>query len=71
MEALVAIFGTTNSPYLFVWQAGEEIRALYVSAILNGLAAPPLILLMLTLSNSNGKLEGARLSRVLMAWRSS
>jgi hypothetical protein len=68
MEALVAIFGTTNSPYLFVWQAGEEIRAPYVSAILNGLAAPPLILLMLTLSNwSNGQLEGGRLSRVLMA----
>jgi hypothetical protein len=38
-----------------------------VSAILNGPAAPPLILLMLILSNSNGKLEGGRLSRVSMA----
>lgn len=26
MEALVAIFGTTISPYLFVWQAGEEVE---------------------------------------------
>jgi Mn2+/Fe2+ NRAMP family transporter len=25
-EALVAIFGTTISPYLFVWQAGEEVE---------------------------------------------
>jgi NRAMP (natural resistance-associated macrophage protein)-like metal ion transporter len=30
----------------------DPIRALYLSAILNGLAAPPLILLMLILSNS-------------------
>jgi len=29
----------------------DPIRALYVSAILNGLAAPPLILLMLILAN--------------------
>jgi NRAMP (natural resistance-associated macrophage protein)-like metal ion transporter len=26
LEALVAIFGTTISPYLFVWQAGEEME---------------------------------------------
>jgi len=26
LEALVAIFGTTISPYLFVWQAGEEVE---------------------------------------------
>jgi len=26
IEALVAIFGTTISPYLFVWQAGEEVE---------------------------------------------
>jgi Mn2+/Fe2+ NRAMP family transporter len=26
VEALVAIFGTTISPYLFVWQAGEEME---------------------------------------------
>lgn len=31
----------------------DPIRALYLSAILNGLAAPPLILLMLILSNSS------------------
>jgi Mn2+/Fe2+ NRAMP family transporter len=41
----------------------DPIRALYVSAILNGLAAPPLILLMLILSNSSGtRLEGGWLS---------
>src|SRR5262245_28844871 len=34
----------------FLWM--DPIRALYVSAILNGLAAPPLILLMLILANS-------------------
>jgi len=174
IEALVAIFGTTISPYLFVWQAGEEveerkahrvgridarqiramrvdaralepiagrfasllfaagivgtgllaipilagsaayalsetsgwreglgrtprqapsfygaigasivvglalnfvgidpIRALYVSAILNGLAAPPLILLMLILSNSSStRLEGGSLSDGLLGSRS-
>ena len=32
----------------------NPIRALYYSAILNGLAAPPLILLMLILSNAHG-----------------
>ena len=32
----------------------SPIRALYLSAILNGLAAPPLILLMLVLANSKG-----------------
>lgn len=26
VEALVAIFGTTISPYLFIWQAGEEME---------------------------------------------
>jgi Mn2+/Fe2+ NRAMP family transporter len=26
LEALVAIFGTTISPYLFLWQAGEEME---------------------------------------------
>ena len=41
----------------------DPIRALYVSAILNGLAAPPLILLMLILSNSSStRLEGGWLS---------
>ena len=41
----------------------DPIRALYVSAILNGLAAPPLILLMLILSNSpSTRLEGRWLS---------
>lgn len=41
----------------------DPIRALYVSAILNGLAAPPLILLMLILSNSSStRLEGRWLS---------
>ena len=39
----------------------NPIRALYLSAILNGLAAPPLIVLMLILSNSRSVL-GARTS---------
>jgi len=33
----------------------DPIRALYVSAILNGLAAPPLILLMLILANARSR----------------
>ena len=45
----------------------DPIRALYVSAILNGLAAPPLILLMLILSNSpSTRLEGRWLSNGLV-----
>jgi Mn2+/Fe2+ NRAMP family transporter len=48
----------------------DPIRALYLSAILNGLAAPPLILLMLILSNDKkllGTHSGRRLSNVLLA----
>ncbi len=48
----------------------NPIRALYFSAILNGLAAPPLILLMVLLSSSRramGALTGGLLSRVLLA----
>ena len=45
----------------------DPIRALYVSAILNGLAAPPLILLMLILSRSRrAELRTGRLSDGLM-----
>jgi NRAMP (natural resistance-associated macrophage protein)-like metal ion transporter len=46
----------------------DPIRALYASAILNGLAAPPLILMMLVLSNSAavGR-RGGRLSHALVA----
>jgi len=46
----------------------DPIRALYLSAILNGLAAPPLILLMLILSNSSvvGRHKGGPLSNVLV-----
>jgi NRAMP (natural resistance-associated macrophage protein)-like metal ion transporter len=46
----------------------NPIRALYASAILNGLAAPPLILMMLILSNSVavGRRRGGRLSDVLV-----
>jgi Mn2+/Fe2+ NRAMP family transporter len=46
----------------------DPIRALYLSAILNGLAAPPLILMMLLLSNSAavGRRQGGRLSDVLV-----
>jgi NRAMP (natural resistance-associated macrophage protein)-like metal ion transporter len=36
----------------------NPIRALYLSAILNGLAAPPLILLMLILANSKATMGG-------------
>jgi Mn2+/Fe2+ NRAMP family transporter len=48
----------------------DPIRALYFSAILNGLSAPPLILLMLILSNDEkllGKHCGGRLSNALLA----
>lgn len=47
----------------------DPIRALYLSAILNGLAAPPLILLMLLLSKSaSTKIErGGRVSNALVA----
>jgi NRAMP (natural resistance-associated macrophage protein)-like metal ion transporter len=47
----------------------NPIRALYLSAILNGLAAPPLILLMLLLSNSRetlGSWRGGRWSNALV-----
>jgi NRAMP (natural resistance-associated macrophage protein)-like metal ion transporter len=46
----------------------NPIRALFLSAILNGLAAPPLILLMLILSRSGkGPREGGVVSTVLVA----
>ena len=45
----------------------DPIRALYASAILNGLAAPPLILLMLILANSgSAKRKSGWLSNTLM-----
>jgi NRAMP (natural resistance-associated macrophage protein)-like metal ion transporter len=44
----------------------DPIRALYVSAILNGLAAPPLILLMLILANDRGRTRPGRVSNGLM-----
>jgi Mn2+/Fe2+ NRAMP family transporter len=46
----------------------DPIRALYLSAILNGLAAPPLILLMLILSNSPavGRQKGGVASNALV-----
>jgi Mn2+/Fe2+ NRAMP family transporter len=46
----------------------DPIRALYASAVLNGLAAPPLILMMLILSNSAavGRRQGGRLSDALV-----
>jgi Mn2+/Fe2+ NRAMP family transporter len=43
----------------------DPVRALYFAAILNGLAAPPLILLMLLLSRTRdvcGEQTGGRLS---------
>jgi NRAMP (natural resistance-associated macrophage protein)-like metal ion transporter len=48
----------------------DPIRALYFAAILNGLAAPPLILLMLILSNDEptcGKWTGRRWSNTFVA----
>jgi threonine/homoserine/homoserine lactone efflux protein len=47
----------------------DPIQAPYLSAILNGLAAPPLILLMLILSNSAavGRRRGGMLSDGLVA----
>ena len=49
----------------------NPVRALYFSAILNGLAAPPLILIMLLLSRSKatcGRWTGGKLSMALMAF---
>ncbi len=48
----------------------NPIRSLYWAAILNGVVAPPLILLMLILSNSHpavGKMTGGRMSDSLVA----
>jgi hypothetical protein len=48
----------------------NPIRPLYWAAILNGVAAPPIILLMLILSNSHraaGKLTGGVVSDLLVA----
>lgn len=48
----------------------NPVRALYFSAILNGLAAPPLVLVMLLLSRSEatcGRWTAGRLSATLMA----
>ncbi len=47
----------------------NPVRALYFAAVLNGLAAPPLILLMLVLSRSHSALgdwTGGRVSTALM-----
>jgi NRAMP (natural resistance-associated macrophage protein)-like metal ion transporter len=47
----------------------NPIRALFYSAVLNGVTAPPLILLMLILSNSHGTIgsrTGGRVSDVLL-----
>ena len=46
----------------------DPIHALYVSAVFNGLAAPPLIAMMLILSNSAavGRRKGGRVSDVLV-----
>jgi Mn2+/Fe2+ NRAMP family transporter len=47
----------------------NPVRALYFAAVLNGLAAPPLILLMLLLSNSRatvGEWTGGRVSNALV-----
>src|SRR6266545_3619440 len=61
----------------FGWRVGlamnfggvDPIRALYFAAILNGVAAPPLILLMLILSNNEptcGRWTGRRWSNALV-----
>ena len=46
----------------------DPIRALYVSAILNGLAAPPLILLMLILSRGPARPSSERLAIDRGSW---
>ena len=59
--ALGVVFGFTHL---------NPIRALYYSAILNGLAAPPLILLMLIVSKVKGTVgsrTGGRISDALVA----
>lgn len=80
-EGLGRTFGQARGFYLVILVAMgiglllnfggvDPIRGLYLAAILNGLAAPPLILLMLILSNSKrimGRWTSRRWSNVLVA----
>lgn len=64
-----AILAATGIGVAMGFMGLNPIRALFWSAILNGIAAPPLILLMLILSNSHravGRFTGGRLSDALM-----
>jgi Mn2+/Fe2+ NRAMP family transporter len=71
LAALIAIFGTTIMVGITMGFVGiNPIRSLYWAAILSGVVAPPLILLMLILSNSHpavGKMTGGRISDSLVA----
>jgi NRAMP (natural resistance-associated macrophage protein)-like metal ion transporter len=65
-----AIAAATGTGVVMGFVGINPIRALYWAAILNGLAAPPLIMLMLILSNSHravGKLTGGVASDFLVA----
>lgn len=65
-----AIVAATGAGILLDFAGVNPIHALYLAAILNGIAAPPLILLMLILSNSHravGRFTGGRLSDVFLA----
>jgi NRAMP (natural resistance-associated macrophage protein)-like metal ion transporter len=60
-----AIIAATGVGVVMGFVGVNPIRALYWSAILNGIAAPPIILLMLILSNSHravGNVTGGRVS---------
>ncbi len=65
------IIGAAMAVGLLLGVAGlNPVRALYFSAILNGLAAPPLVLVMLLLSRSEatcGVWKGRWLSTMLMS----
>jgi NRAMP (natural resistance-associated macrophage protein)-like metal ion transporter len=64
-----AIVAATGLGVIMGFVGVNPIRSLYWAAILNGLAAPPLILLMLVLSNSHravGKLTGGFVSDLLV-----
>ena len=64
-----AIIAATSIGVVMGFVGINPIRSLYWAAILNGVAAPPLILCMLILSNSHravGALTGSALSDALV-----
>ena len=70
--ALAAVLGTTISPYLFFWQAGQELhrrhlKALYWRAALNGVLAAPLMAVIMLLAGNPRVMGRLTVSRPLAA----